>query len=111
MWKDDPAPGGCGASVANLGTLPEWNLRDLYSSPDGADFARDFASAEQRIAIFESHRGKVASLDSAAFGAAIAEFEAISEILGKIGSYANSISPAMYRTMSAGAFTRTRLNG
>ena len=80
--KDDPAGGG-----ANLGTLPEWNLRDLYSAPDGADLKADFAAAEKRATAFEAHRGKVAALDSAAFGAAIAEYETISEILGKIGSY------------------------
>jgi oligoendopeptidase F len=77
-----------GGSPANLGTLPEWNLADLYSGPDGADLKGDFAAMEQRIAAFESHRGKVAALDGAAFGAAIVEFEAISEVLNKIGSYA-----------------------
>ncbi|MSO72983.1 MAG: M3 family oligoendopeptidase [Rhodospirillaceae bacterium] len=83
--RDEPALGG---GSVNLGALPEWNLRDLYSAPDGADLSADFAAAEQRVAKFEIHRGNVAALDSAAFGSAIAEFEAISEILGKIGSYA-----------------------
>jgi len=81
--KDDPAGSG-----ADLGPLPEWNLTDLYSTPGGADFKADFAAVEKRAAAFEAHRGQVANLDSAAFGAAIAEYEAISEILGKIGSYA-----------------------
>jgi len=81
--KDEPAGG-----AANLGPLPEWNLADLYSAPDGLDFKADFSAAEQRIAVFEGHRGKVAGLDSAAFGAAIAEYEAISELTGKIASFA-----------------------
>lgn len=81
--KDDPAGG-----AVDLGPLPEWNLADLYSAPDGADLKADLAAAEQRIGVFEAHRGKVAAMDGKAFGAAIAEFEAISEITGKIGSYA-----------------------
>ena len=82
--KDEPA----GGSAANLGPLPEWDLADLYSAPDGADLQADFVAAEKRCTAFESFRGKIADLDSAAFGAAIAEYEAVSEIMGKIGSYA-----------------------
>ena len=85
--KDEPSVSGAGGA-ANLGPLPEWNLGDLYSAPDGADLARDLAVVEQRVAAFEVHRGKVAIMDSAAFGAAIVEYETISEIQGKIASYA-----------------------
>jgi oligoendopeptidase F len=82
--KDDPAGG-----AATLGSLPEWNLGDLYSGPDGADLKADFAVAEKRAAAFEAaYRGKVAGLASAAFGTAIAEYEALSELTGKICSYA-----------------------
>src|SRR5262245_32056632 len=34
--KDDSTGGS-----DKLGTLPEWNLADLYSAPDGPDLARD----------------------------------------------------------------------
>ena len=81
--KDDAS-----AIPANLGELPEWNLADLYSAPDGADLGRDFETVERRIAAFESHRGKVSALNGADFGKAIAEYEAINETLNKIGSYA-----------------------
>ncbi len=81
--KDDPA-----AANIDLGLLPEWDLRDLYSAPDGPDLKADFAALESRIAAFEVHRGKVAHLDGEAFGRAVAEYEAISEIMGKVGSYA-----------------------
>jgi hypothetical protein len=63
-------------------------LGDLYSAPNGDDLLRDFATGEARTVDFEKHRGKIAGMDGAAFGAAIAEYEAISEILGKIASYA-----------------------
>src|ERR1700744_1663912 len=83
LRKDEPA----GVS-AELGELPEWDLGDLYSGPEGGDLMDDLAAVETRIGDFETHRGKVADLDGAAFGKAIAEFESIDEILGKIGSYA-----------------------
>ncbi len=83
--KDEPAAGG---NAVNLGPMPEWNLTDLYSAPDGADLKAEFAAVEKRTIAFEKHRGQVAAMDSKAFGAAIAEYEALSEITGKIGSYA-----------------------
>jgi oligoendopeptidase F len=82
--KDDAVSG----PDAALGELPEWNLGDLYSAPDGADIKADIALSERKIAAFEVHRGKVAGLDGAAFGQAIADYEVIGEILGKVGSYA-----------------------
>ncbi|TAK97901.1 MAG: oligoendopeptidase F, partial [Rhodospirillaceae bacterium] len=83
--KDDPAGG---LTAVDLSDLPEWNLGDLYSGPDSAAFVADFASAETAVAALECHRGKVAALDGAAFGNAIAAYEKVSELLGKIGSYA-----------------------
>ncbi len=81
--KDDSSA----ATKANLGDMPEWDLRDLYSAPDGADLTRDFADIEKRIAAFESHRGKVVDLSGPDFGKAIAAYESINEVLNKIGSY------------------------
>jgi oligoendopeptidase F len=82
--KDEPNSDGS----AILGDLPEWNLADLYAAPDSPALKADFANAESKIAAFETLRGQVAALDGAAFGAAIASYEVIGEILGKIGSYA-----------------------
>ena len=83
--KDEPA---AGANAVNLGPMPEWNLTDLYSAPDGADLKAEFAAVKKRSTAFERHRGKIAAMDSKTFGAAIAEYEAISEITNKIGSFA-----------------------
>jgi oligoendopeptidase F len=82
--KDDDIAG----KHAELGQLPEWNLADLYSGPNGADFKADLKKAETDIAAFENYRGKVAALTGAEFGKAIADYEAIGETLGKIASYA-----------------------
>jgi oligoendopeptidase F len=84
VHKDEPA----GGAAVNLGDLPAWKLSDLYEGPDSPAIETDFAEVDRRIAAFEAHRGKVAGLSSAAFGAALAEYEAISEITGKLGSYA-----------------------
>ena len=83
--KDEPTTGGTGVS---LGPMPEWDLKDLYSAPDGNDLKAEFAAVEKRIAAFEKHRGQVAAMDGKNFGAAIAEYEAISEITIKIRSFA-----------------------
>ncbi len=84
--KDDVVAGG--GKGADLGVLPEWNLADLYSGPDGADLKADLKAVEECIAAFEKHRGNVASLKGADFGKAIADYEAMGETLGKIASYA-----------------------
>src|SRR5688572_5903481 len=84
VHKDEPA----GGAAVNLGDLPAWKLSDLYEGPDSPAIETDFAEVDRRIGAFEAHRGKVAGLSSAAFGAALAEYEAISEITGKLGSYA-----------------------
>ena len=40
-----PSSDGSGAATAiDLGTLPEWNLGDLYASPDAPDVTRDLAA-------------------------------------------------------------------
>ena len=75
---------------AMLGDLPTWNLSDLYSSPSGpdldADLKRAVADAESFAKAYES---KVASLDGKALGAAVARFETLNDLMGRIGSYAS----------------------
>jgi len=72
-----------------FGTLPEWDLTHLYSAPDGDDLDAAFADAKSKIDAFaQAYDGKVADLDAAALGEAIAEYEVITDLLGRIGSYA-----------------------
>ncbi len=74
---------------AMLGNLPTWNLTDLYSSPTGPDLQADLKrSAEEAEAFAKAYQGKVASLDGKTLGQAIATFEAMSDRMGRIGSYA-----------------------
>jgi len=73
----------------DLGDLPSWDLADLYPGPDSAELKRDFDAIAARAKDFaEAYKGRLADLDGAALGGAIAEYEAIEEALGRIGSFA-----------------------
>ncbi len=75
---------------AVLGDLPTWNLADLYSSPSGTDLAADLERAARDAEAFaRDYEGKVASLDGKALGAAVARYEALQDLMGRIGSYAS----------------------
>jgi oligoendopeptidase F len=77
-----------------LGALPEWNLADLYSGLDDPAIKRDLDRADADCVAFENdYKGKLADLaGSAQAGAALAEavrrYEAIDDLMGRLGSYA-----------------------
>jgi hypothetical protein len=57
---------------AALGALPEWNLADLYASPEDPKFAADMKSGEELAKAFaEAYRGKLASLSGEALAGAL----------------------------------------
>lgn len=76
----------------NLGQLPEWRLEDLYPSMDCDEIADDTKAAAQKADDFAArYKGRLAEIATdagAGLAAAISEFEAIEEILGKLMSYA-----------------------
>src|SRR3979490_1325965 len=75
---------------AMLGDLPVWNLSDLYSSPSGPDLDADLKRAAADAESFaQEYEGKVAGLNGHALGAAVAKFEALNDLMGRIGSYAS----------------------
>jgi oligoendopeptidase F len=75
--------------TAMLGELPTWKLEDLYSSPTGPDLDADLkCAAADAEAFAKDYEGKVASLDGKALGGAVARFEKLSDLMGRIGSYA-----------------------
>ena len=72
-----------------IGNLPNWDLSDLYSGPDCPALDDDLARAERDATGFAgTYRGRLAELDGDGLGAAIAAYEAIEDILGRITSYA-----------------------
>jgi oligoendopeptidase F len=77
------------SAAANLGPLPEWNLADLYAAPDAPEFAADMKKGEELSKAFaENYRGKLASLGGAELAQSLKDYEAISDLLGRTGSYA-----------------------
>lgn len=74
---------------AALGILPEWKLSDLYGSPQDSTFARDLEKGAKLAAQFATnYRGKLASLSGAELAGALKAYEQLSDLLGRIGSYA-----------------------
>ena len=73
----------------DLGQLPEWDLTDLYTADDSAELKRDMAWLERECAAFAAdYEGKLATLSADELLTAIQRNEKISEIAGRIMSYA-----------------------
>ncbi len=87
------AAGTAAAADAALGSLPVWRLEDLYHSADSDVFRTDMTRALEMAKAFES-RWKGGLADAATktgadgLGAAIEAYEAIDDLVGKIGSFA-----------------------
>jgi oligoendopeptidase F len=76
-------------SQAAAETAPEWNLADLYDGPDAPALEADVQEAANRAKAFNGRfAGTLAGLDGATLGEAIAEYEAIDDIAGRVMSYA-----------------------
>jgi len=85
------------AAAPDLGALPEWRLDDLYAGMDSPVFAADLKrAADDAKAFAERYRGKLDALAKDAqagkkLGAAIAQYEAIQDLTGRIMSYAGLV--------------------
>ncbi len=72
-----------------LGKLPDWDLSDLYTATDAPELTRDMAWLETECAAFAAdYEGKLDSLDAAGLLNCIHRDEAISNIAGRIMSFA-----------------------
>ncbi len=93
--------------TAMLGELPTWNLNDLYSSPAGTDLDADLKRAAADAGAFaRDYEGKVAGLDGKGLGAAVARYEALSDLMGRIGSYASLYYAQDMADPARGRFTQ-----
>jgi oligoendopeptidase F len=93
--------------VKTLGSLPEWNLADLYPGIDSAELKRDLEWTEAECVAFEkAYKGNLDKIaTSAAAGRALAEavkrYEKIDDVAGRLGSYAgllhagDAVNPAL----------------
>jgi oligoendopeptidase F len=77
------------SAPAALKDLPQWNLADLYASPDALAFKADMDRGAAEASKFANdYSGKLASLSGAELARAISTYEQISDVLGRTGSYA-----------------------
>ena len=77
------------AGDAALGPLPEWDLGDLYPGRDSPELARDLAALAADATAFRArYDGWLADLSGGELGAAIAAYEKLQEIAGRISSHA-----------------------
>jgi oligoendopeptidase F len=101
-----PTRRGRAGSKAAYGALPEWNLADLYGGLDDPAIKRDLDRADADCVAFEqAYKGKLAEMaglpqGGAALAEAVARYEAIDDLIGRLGSYAglihagNTVDPA-----------------
>lgn len=82
------------AKASKLGALPEWNLTDLYPGIDAPELKRDLDRADaDSVAFEEAYKGKLATLAKApdagrALAGAVRRYEALGDLLGRLGSFA-----------------------
>ncbi|ABQ38749.1 M3 family oligoendopeptidase [Bradyrhizobium sp. BTAi1] len=95
------------AAKTGIGTLPEWNLGDLYMGIDAPEIAHDLAKMDAECVAFETdYKGKLAEHVARDDGgewlaAAVRRYEAIDDLAGRLGSFAglahagDSVDPAI----------------
>lgn len=85
------------AKEPDLGPMPEWDLTDLYSSPTSPGVEADLASsASQATAIRVAYQGKLVALaaEPEKLAEAVKAYEALSDVIGRLGSYAGLLYAA-----------------
>ncbi len=72
-----------------LGSLPNWDLSDLYPGGlDSPELKRDLDKAETDAKAFAAaYQGKMATIDGATMAQAFVEYERLQELLGRITSF------------------------
>ncbi|WP_174247301.1 M3 family oligoendopeptidase [Acidisphaera sp. L21] len=77
------------AATGQSAALPSWDLSDLYPGTDSPRVAADLDAADAAASAFAAkYAGKLATLPGASLAAALAEYEKIEEVLGRVMSFA-----------------------
>jgi oligoendopeptidase F len=102
-------------AAPDLGALPVWDLGDLYPGQDSDALKADLDRMEKASKDFyKSYSGKLAILEGAALGSAIAQYEEIDETLSRIMSYAHLVYAGDMNDPLVGKFfhgIQERVNG
>jgi oligoendopeptidase F len=95
-------------TAQQIGTLPNWNLDDLYGGRDDPALRVDLDRAHVEAAAFRSqYEGKVGNLDGAGLADAIAAYENLQDLLGRIGSFAGLLHAGNMVDPTIGQFFQT----
>jgi oligoendopeptidase F len=107
---DTPEP-----AEPDLGALPTWDLSDLYPGQDSDALKADLDRMDKASKDFyKSYNGKLATLEGATLGSAIAQYEEIDETLSRIMSYAHLVYAGDMNDPLVGKFfqgIQERVNG
>jgi oligoendopeptidase F len=109
MSRLSTAPADAAASsLQTTQELPAWNLTDLYPGPDSPAVETDFAKAEDVARAFAAaYQGRLAAMPGSELAAAIAEYERIEELLGRLMSYAQLLFAGDSTNAEIGRFYQT----
>ena len=73
----------------DLGVLPEWDLSDLYAGAASPDIERDLDKALQMATHLQAaYQGKMHDLTPDQFGSMIETYEQVSQLVGRVMSFA-----------------------
>jgi oligoendopeptidase F len=88
--------------------LPDWDLRDLYSSPDDPRIAADTDTTEEAAKLFTArYQGRLDGLSGAELAVAVGEYEKLQEAMGRLMSYAQLLFAADSENPTSGKFYQT----
>jgi oligoendopeptidase F len=94
--------------MAALGALPQWDLSDLYPGADSPELSRDLERLAAEADTFrERYEGRLAGLSGAELGAAVAAYERMQELSGRIISYASLVHAGNLADPEIGRFYQT----
>ena len=104
MLRSPPDASGAPAEAA----LPSWDLSDLYRGTGDAALAADLDRTEAEARAFqEKLSGQLAGLSGDALAAAIADYERIEEVLGRVMSFAQLLFSGDAQDSENGRFYQT----
>ena len=89
--------GATDGKEADLGAMPEWDLNALYRAMDAPEVKADIAKARgDATHIKASYQGKLVTLaaDGGKLAEAVKAYEQLSDLIGKLGSYAGLLYAA-----------------
>src|SRR5262245_58632147 len=77
------------AALPDLGPMPVWDLTDLYPAPDAKEFRTDLdTAAAEAKQMAERYKGQLLGKNGGFLTEAIKAYEGLSDLLGRLGSYA-----------------------